>query len=359
MGRKAVKRLFYNISIFCTLIISIACVSGAFAAYISPDQNIVLPFIGLILPVIIFINIFLFIYWALRWRVWALVALLAIVSNYGYLSRILHFGTTESLISTERVITMGTYNVASFNLETTGFYCKSISEFMNSQEVDILCMQEFYMSRDFNEDSTIVAFDAWPYYSIPLPPDDKKILNVALFSKYPILSTQLITHPDSKNCSMICDLDINGTTVRVFNNHLQTTDVYSTRPQLAKEIESKNMNGIEHATYLLAKELKINYIKRAEQANEMAGFIEQSPYPTIVCGDFNSPPSSYTYRTMRGKLNDGFQLCGSGYMYTYRYFKHLLRIDYIFVSNDFTGMKYYSPKLEYSDHNPVIMKMRF
>ena len=254
---------------------------------------------------------------------------------------------------------MGTYNVASFNLETTGYYCKSIAEFMKSEAVDIICMQEFYMSKEFNEDSTIIAFDAWPYYSIPLPTDNKQILNVALFSKYPILFTQLITHPNSKNCSMICDLDINGTKVRVFNNHLQTTDIYSTGPQLAKEIESKNMNRIERALFILAKELKINYIKRAEQANEMAGMIVQSPYPTIVCGDFNSPPSSYTYHTMRGELKDGFQLCGSGYMYTYRYFKHLLRIDYIFISNDFIGLDYYSPKLEYSDHNPVIMKIGF
>lgn len=57
-------------------------------------------------------------------------------------------------------------------------------------------------------------------------------------------------------------------------------------------------------------------------------------------------------------MNDGFQTCGHGYMYTFRYFKHLLRIDYILHLSQFQGVDYFSPDLEYSDHNPVVMRMR-
>lgn len=35
-------------------------------------------------------------------------------------------------------------------------------------------------------------------------------------------------------------------------------------------------------------------------------------------------------------------------------FKHLLRIDYILHSSEFQGVDYFSPDLEYSDHNPVV-----
>ena len=88
--------------------------------------------------------------------------------------------------------------------------------------------------------------------------------------------------------------------------------------------------------------------------------ITASPYPTLVCGDFNSLPSSYTYRTMKGdKLKDGFQTCGHGYMYTFRYFKKLLRIDYILHTKDFEGLDYFSPEVDYSDHKPVVMRMKF
>jgi endonuclease/exonuclease/phosphatase (EEP) superfamily protein YafD len=86
--------------------------------------------------------------------------------------------------------------------------------------------------------------------------------------------------------------------------------------------------------------------------------VEESPYPVLVCGDFNDVPSSYTYRMARGKLKDGFQTAGQGYAYTYRYYKRMLRIDYIFHSESLQGIDYYSPELDVcSDHNPVIMQL--
>ena len=85
----------------------------------------------------------------------------------------------------------------------------------------------------------------------------------------------------------------------------------------------------------------------------------QYPYPTLVCGDFNSLPSSYVYHAVKGdKLLDGFQTGGHGYMYTFKYFKHLLRIDYILHSPELKGLDYFSPDWEYSDHNPVVMRMK-
>ena len=50
--------------------------------------------------------------------------------------------------------------------------------------------------------------------------------------------------------------------------------------------------------------------------------------------------------------------CGHGYMYTFRYFKKLLRIDYILHTKDFEGLDYFSPEVDYSDHKPVLMRMK-
>ncbi|UYU38092.1 endonuclease, partial [Bacteroides sp. DH3716P] len=69
--------------------------------------------------------------------------------------------------------------------------------------------------------------------------------------------------------------------------------------------------------------------------------------------------SSYVYHTIKGdKLQDGFQRSGHGYMYTFKYFKHLLRIDYILHSPELNSTDYFSPDLNYSDHNPVVMRMK-
>ena len=356
MGKKAVSKLFYHLSILSTFLLAGITLAGAFSGQLSPAGHIRFAFIGLALTVLLLINFAALIYWAIRLRVWLLIPLIAILGNWGYLSRVIRFSSPPPSLA---AFTIATYNVDAFNGDQTGYSCKEIARYMEEQHADILCMQEFGSNREFNVDSVKKAFSTWPYYSIPQAPAGTPILQLAVFSKYPILSQQLITYPDSKNCSMWCDIDINGKRIRIFNNHLQTTEVSSNKRTLEKELKKDNTTGTEHAILKLTDGLEENFVKRAAQAEHMHKLITASPHPTLVCGDFNSLPSSYTYHTMKGnRLKDGFQTCGHGYMYTYRYFKRLLRIDYIFHSEELEGLDYFSPELDYSDHNPVVMRMK-
>ena len=158
--------------------------------------------------------------------------------------------------------------------------------------------------------------------------------------------SRLVTYPNSNNCSLWCDIDINGQTIRLFNNHLQTTEVSRNKRKLEKELRADDTDRAERAALTLADGLHENFKKRAAQAEHINQLISDSPYPTLVCGDFNSLPSSYVYQTVKGeKMNDGFQTCGHGYMYTFRYFKHLLRIDYILHSSEFQGVDYFSLRI--------------
>lgn len=368
MGKRAVSKLFYYISVLLTFILAGITLAGAFAGRMSPDAHIRFAFIGLALPVLLLVNFAVLVYWSARLRIWLLVPLIAILGNWGYLSRIIRFSFSEnsSEYSTEyfsknspAAFTIATYNVDAFNGDQTGYSCKETARYMEKLNADILCMQEYGHSREFNADSVRNTFSAWPYHAVPQAPDGTSVLQLAVFSKYPILGQQLITYPDSKNCSMWCDIDINGMRIRVFNNHLQTTEVSSNRRKLEKELQKDNTTGTEHALLKLADGLEENFVKRAAQAERMQKLIAASPYPTLVCGDFNSLPSSYTYCTMKGdRLKDGFQTCGHGYMYTFRYFKKLLRIDYILHTDDFEGLDYFSPDVDFSDHKPVVMRVK-
>ena len=231
---------------------------------------------------------------------------------------------------------------------------------MKELGVDIFCFQEFGINHEFGIDSLRTVLSEWPYYYVPpSSPAGESLLQLAVFSRYPIKEKQLVTYPNSNNCSLWCDIDINGQTIRLFNNHLQTTEVSRNKRKLEKELRADDTDRAERAALTLADGLHENFKKRAAQAEHINQLISASPYPTLVCGDFNSLPSSYVYQTVKGeKMNDGFQTCGHGYMYTFRYFKHLLRIDYILHSSEFQGVDYFSPDLEYSDHNPVVMRMR-
>lgn len=364
---KALYRLFYYISILLTSLLALLTITGAFAGYASSLDFKLMPFVALTLPGLLLANLALVVYWTVRWRYWVFIPIVAILCNIVYLSRVFQFPLFESASAPKEkldtykpgILTLATYNVDSFNREESGYSCKQIAAHMKNIKADILCFQEFGINEKFDIASICATLSEWPYFYIPISPEGKPLLQLAVFSRYPIKEDHLITYPDSKNCSLWCDIEINGRIIRIFNNHLQTTEVTQNKRKLEKELYKDNTRKVEHAAMKLANGLHENFQKRALQADIVHQLISESPHPVLVCGDFNSLPSSYVYQTIKGgKLQDGFQTAGHGYMYTFHYFKHLLRIDYIFHSPELKTTDYFSPNLEYSDHNPVVMRVK-
>jgi endonuclease/exonuclease/phosphatase (EEP) superfamily protein YafD len=151
---------------------------------------------------------------------------------------------------------------------------------------------------------------------------------------------------------MYADLDVDGQIIRIINNHLQTTNI--------NQVGGNPLGSINQPTKVMRMRemMNENGVIRARQADRIRVMVDESPYPLIVCGDFNDTPASYTYRKIKGDLEDSFLAAGKGYGYTYRYLRKLLRIDYLFYSPGvFRATRYYSPDLEYSDHKPVIVSL--
>lgn len=184
--------------------------------------------------------------------------------------------------------------------------------YIKKQQPDIICFQEAPDNGYYHPDSIRQAFAYAPYRYISRRTDHSP---VAIYSRYPIHQVKTaITAP--------------GKTLKV-------------RVKAAKDLILK---------------MKDNYRKRADQADSIHAEIERSPYPVLVCGDFNDTPASYTYRQIRKGLTDGFRDCGSGYQYTFRQLYKLWRIDYVFYSKPLKGHECYSPEKPYSDHNMVVWK---
>lgn len=217
---KALYRLLYYLSILLTSILAGFTLAGAFAGDASPGGFKLMPFIGLVLPMLLLANVVSAIYWTVRWRCWVFIPLIAILGNLGYLTRVLQSPlfdsasqpNTESLKKNERAtesaLTIATYNVNSFNHEHTGFSCKEIAAYMKELGVDIFCFQEFGINHEFGTDSLRTVLSEWPYYYVPSSPAGESLLQLAVFSRYPIKEKQLVTYPNSNNCSLWCDIDI-------------------------------------------------------------------------------------------------------------------------------------------------------
>ena len=108
----------------------------------------------------------------------------------------------------------------------------------------------------------------------------------------------------------------------------------------------------------IIRQIREASFERAEQVKILVSHIEKSPYPVIICGDFNDPPTSYSYRKVRGNRKDAFVEAGSGRSTTYDIGRIAsLRIDNILFSDVFRAYNYKSPRVYLSDHFPVMCRL--
>jgi endonuclease/exonuclease/phosphatase (EEP) superfamily protein YafD len=366
MGMSEAKSTFRGLMVLITLLLAAATITASYAGYQHPEHSSFIPMLGLLMPGLLIANLVVALAWLLltQRKYWMIVPLISIAFNNQYLAATFQLNfrkTVPEAHADGNFLKVFTYNVQHFGNEITGFSARELAQYLQVENADILCFQEFNDNKYFPLDSLRRVFAHWPHVVLPEGDHMQGILPIALFSRYPITHSDFIRFDDSSNSSLLCDVRLNNNrTIRILNNHLQTTSVSQTRRRLERGLDDNNSRKRGHAIEQFVSSLHTNDVKRALQTDSICRLIEASPHPVIACGDFNSIPSSYTYRRLGKLLTDGFRSCGLGYMYTYRYFKHLLRIDYIFHSRQLEGIRYDSPDMDLcSDHNPVIMTLKY
>ena len=116
MGRLAVYKFAYLLSIIFTLLILGLSVFAYFAGRIDPESNMFAAYIAFGKPILVIINILLFFYWLVRFRYWVWIPLLGLLINYGYITSMYQvYNSTKYANDTQLKIV--TYNVHSFGGE--------------------------------------------------------------------------------------------------------------------------------------------------------------------------------------------------------------------------------------------------
>jgi endonuclease/exonuclease/phosphatase family metal-dependent hydrolase len=105
--------------------------------------------------------------------------------------------------------------------------------------------------------------------------------------------------------------------------------------------------------------IKLGVLKRASPANFIKDEMNHSPYPIIVCGDFNDVPVSYSYEKIGKGMKNAFVEKGSGISRTFSSISPTLRIDNIFTDQNFKVVDYTRIKKSYSDHFPIIADLEY
>lgn len=333
-----------------SIAMAILSLFGVLASYISP-VNFVLPaFINLFLPVLLLTNLFLLLYWFMQKSHWVIVPIIAILLNFNYILSVFQVNI-PSVATDEKKIKIATYNVGGFRSWEKNDTQLEIARYMRDRHTDIVCFQE-YKSTPQLTTQNLSNLIGLPYYATNyLSRQSYAGYGSAIFSRYPVIASQKIHIPSKTNDAMWADLQIGNDTIRVFCCHLQTTNFSRNQKHLIQQLKDRRFDF--QAFSLVFDELKQNFKRRATQAETLRREIDSSPYPVVVCGDFNDPPLSYTYHTIKGKLTDSFRESGQGYSYTFRGIRKILRIDFILYSPSLKGSQYQSPSVLWSDHKPV------
>lgn len=347
------KFLHRTLVVICILF-AVGLLLSYLSVYINPEKFWFFALIGLMYPFLLICNLLFLIYWIIRWKREFLIPFIAILLGVTYLTNFIQLPFGKKPENLKPDIKVLSYNVNLFRLYSWSKDVPTfnqIANFAKDESVDIACFQEFYVVKGkFTENiaSSLLNMNLHVEYIIK-----NKGYGIATFSKFPIVNKGIIKFENTANACIYSDIKVGEDTIRIYNCHLQSL-----------KLKERNLNflikqdhGDEGTTVGEIKDISFKFRdalkKRAQQVNMITAHVKTCKYKVIICGDFNDSPFSYTYREMTRNLNDAFKEAGRGLANTYvRFFPY--RIDYILNSKSIKAVSFSSPRVDFSDHYPVI-----
>lgn len=328
------------------IVVAIATLFSYVAPRIDPNTTWYFAMFGLFYPVLLAFNLMFIAYWLFKDLRFVLLSAIIIALGWPFLKSLIVFNSSE-ISKSPHNISVISYNISNAN----GAYDRKKDLKATKQErmfeylkrfddEDILCLQEVGA---YASDILKKGFPNHEIYKI-----DK---GAVILSKHRIINKGQIDFGTMTNSCLWADIVVDLDTFRVYSLHLQSNKISKDAEEIARgNLDNKNTwKGIEG----ILMKYRYTHITRSSQAKMVKTHIEQSPYPVLVCGDFNDTPVSYTYSELSRGLNDAFIEKGNGMGSTFNGIIPLLRIDYILTDPMFDIKSFHVIRENYSDHFAV------
>lgn len=377
MPKSILRRFTKNIFIVSNLFVAALFLMGCYSEHLFPESWWPIGFLTISLFYLLVVLCIFFIFWLFVKPAWSLILVITAVVSINHISNIIPFRFSSMFIMEKKpaALRVMSWNVAQFDImkhkEKPGTYNEMIS-LVNEFKPDIACFQEM-VSGDTLADLNNPYYRKYSFYSIfefaqklDLPNYfycynykdnflNQQHFGIIIFSKYPIINKQTIrTYPYDYNSNFqYADIVKDTDTVRVFNCHLQSLRFSNSNLDYLQNPTIKTERDLEKSKSVLTK-FKNAFLRRKGQADRVRAEVEKSPYPVIVCGDFNDVPNSYAYEKIGKNLQDAFVQKGSGLGRTFSGIAPTLRIDNIFVDKAYSVDQFTRMRKKLSDHFPII-----
>lgn len=351
-GFSFINKIFFVIN----SILLIGQLLSYLAPFISPNIFWPIAFFGLLFPIFFLLNLFFLTFWLIQMKkpFWANLIILIIGINA--IGKLVANTDQETVQETKNTFSIISYNVRLFNAyswikEKEKKEIKNrIFDFFNQRNTDVLCIQEFYAPRELPTMN-------YPFQHIGLQ-NKKSQWHMAIYSHYPQIhkGTVSIKGERMNNTCIFSDIIILTDTIRIYNIHLasnwfdQSDLAFIENPEMNKEAIRKGVSGI-------AKRLKRSFQKRAMEVEVIKTHMKNSPYPIVLCGDFNDTPNSFAYHKISEGMQDSFLKRGKGFGSTFLGKLPFLRIDYILHSPGIKTYSFITHKEKLSDHKAIESKL--
>jgi endonuclease/exonuclease/phosphatase family metal-dependent hydrolase len=328
---RAVKFIF-----ILTMLVTLASLVSIF---IPPHKLSLAGILCLFIPVLAGFNALGLLYFRIKKSRWWIPACIIAILSAIVISNTLSFINRETEF--ESSVYLMTYNSNKQNPLTKNIFNdterQKLSSWVIENKFDVVCYQE--MIENLQHPYTMLGYQK--LFSGKITEEGDR-LGLFIFSKLPIVKNGKIEFGDNSfNRLLWADVVSGQDTLRVINIHMKS---YNFEPQSVMFNLSQLKKGVAGRSY---------------HTKKTYDFIRKSPYPVILCGDFNETPYSYSYRKFQSILNDSFLRSGAGYAHTYKVKKTIpFRIDYVFTDPELKTKDYtVFYNLPWSDHSPLAVRI--
>ena len=372
MKKPFLRRFTKKFFIFLNLAIGILFLLGANVKYFDPTKWWFISLLTLALPYLLLFLVIFFFFWLFVKPFWIILPVAIILISLDAVKNIFpfHLNTEFQIQKKPGEIRVMSWNVELFNIlhyKDQPEKKQRIIDLINKYDPDIACFQEMVAGDNkkainyFPDILQALKFKDYFYsYGVKNDFDKYHHFGIIIFSKFPIIRKQtLVNKPDSYNSTFqFVDVARKEDTFRIFNVHLQSLKFSQENLNYLDKGTVPSEGNISESKNIIYK-IKLGVLKRASQANFIKDEMNHSPYPVIICGDFNDVPVSYSYEKIGDGMKNAFVEKGSGVSRTFSSISPTLRIDNIFTDQKFKIMDYTRIKKSYSDHFPIIADLEY
>lgn len=361
------KKIF-QVSFFINILLLFA---SYYSTYVHPQSFVLLPLLSLMFPVLLFLMFLWIIFFAIFFQFEKLIiAIASLLFFFPQIKEYYNISFSELPSHPQNTFSIMSFNVKLFDLynwQNNHLTRQKIFDYLQKHPADIMCFQEFYTSEDANDfnnlDELKKMFKDYYFhvqYFVTLRKNDH--WGLLTMSKFPIANAGVLNFNNAKNNGCIfSDIVIGKDTIRVFNLHLQSFNLYKKKkwkPNQKPDNETffEALDSTARGKNFIGK-IYYNTIIKIQQIESIIEIINHTPYPVLIIGDFNEISNSYLVRLLKkNNFKDAFVQKGNGFGITF-YDKIYVRIDYIFCDNKFRVLNFNtennSETKHISDHYPI------